>query len=117
MTFNYLLKPLLLTIIIESIVSYVLGMRNKKDYLLLILINIITNISINLLNYLSIYYLINNILRIFLIYIVCEIIVVLVEYRFYKYYLIEDMDCFRLSLFTNLFSLLGGIIIWLTKII
>lgn len=44
----FILKALIITIIIELLMLFVLGEKNYKIFLLSILINIITNISLNI---------------------------------------------------------------------
>ncbi|MCM1131413.1 MAG: hypothetical protein NC310_04540 [Roseburia sp.] len=49
--FRYLAIPLVLTLIIETLVLYFLKERRKRVFLLLIGMNVITNISLNLIGY------------------------------------------------------------------
>ena len=78
-----LFKYFLITNIIEILISILLGIRKLKNFLCIILINFVTNISINLiiLNF--------NIKTFFKI--VLEIIIMIIEcYLYYKCFEVED---------------------------
>ncbi len=98
---------LLLTIVIESVVLCLLKVRKKEDYLLMILINVVTNIPANVLYQLNLHYnIINKWLRMALI----EIAVVLVEWKYIKDYMKSDVRPVLTAVMVNVASFLGGII-------
>ncbi|MDE7385280.1 MAG: hypothetical protein K2M84_05935 [Anaeroplasmataceae bacterium] len=51
--FRYLAIPLILTLLIETLVLVILKERRKKVYILSIGMNVITNVSLNLIGYYS----------------------------------------------------------------
>ncbi len=101
---------LLMTIILESIISFLIRIKDKQDYLNIILVNILTNpilvttSSIIRFNYgLSIY-------KIYMI--ILEIIVIIVEGFIYKKYIkYNRINPYLLSLILNLSSYILGFII------
>ena len=105
----YMVKCLILTILIETLVAFILGYR-KKDLLNIILVNIITNpIVVTIPVYFNIKYGINerNISLIIL-----EIITLFTEGFIYKKYLNNKrINPFILSLLLNLASYCLGLFI------
>ena len=98
---------LLLTIVIESAVLFLLKVRRREDYLLMALINVMTNIPANVLYQLNLHYnVINRWLRMALI----EIAVVLVEWKYIKDYMRSDVRSLPAAVAVNVASFLGGII-------
>ncbi len=106
---NAFVKPLLLTIVFETAAAYLLGIQNRKEILLVILLNILTNPVLVLFSLFLMYYEGIKTGR-FLTYAVLEPMVVLVEYYFYRKYLDTKMNPFLLSLSLNLISILGGLL-------
>ena len=103
------IKPLFLTLLFECTAAFLLGIRNRKDQLLIILVNIITNPVLVLFSLLLMYHL--GIGKAYLItYLIMEPIVVYVEYRFYREYLQTKKDPLLLSVLLNVISIIGGII-------
>lgn len=105
-----LLVSLLLTIFVEEIIGFLLGIRGKYNFLVLILVNIITNPVIvyiaNLLILLG-----RNAILIWLIPLL-EVIVVIIEGLLFKKYLdYKKMNVYLLSFIMNLLSFCIGIII------
>lgn len=106
---------LISTIVIEVIISFIIGIKNKKDLLNIILINIVTNPLVVVIPYIiSTYY--GKKIRIITL-IILEILTILVEGLFYKKVLkYEKINYFMVSLILNISSyLLGSIlnnIIW-----
>lgn len=102
-----LIKCLLLTIIIELIIALILGVRDKKDIINVILVNVITNpivVMSQILLYLRFGYKIEIIGVIIL-----EILVVPVEGLIYKKVLdYKKINPILLSLILNVSSLLIG---------
>lgn len=98
---------LLLTIVIESVVLFLFKVRKREDYLLMALINVMTNIPANVLYQLNLHYnVINRWLRMALI----EIAVVLIEWKYIKDYMKSDVRPLITAVMVNVASFLGGII-------
>ena len=102
------LIPLFLTVILEESAAYLLGLR-RKDLLLILLVNIITNPVLVTLSLLLMYHIGVGKGQI-LTYLVLEPLVIFAEYRFFKAYLCSKRDPLRLSLLLNLVSITGGIL-------
>ena len=94
------------TIVIELIMSLLLGMRNKKDILNVILVNIMTNpLIVSILMYITYNRLFNTTISI----IILEILVVLTEGFTYKKVLTFDkINPYVLSLILNISSYFIG---------
>ena len=99
---------LALTIILEFLFALLYGIRNKKDLLLLVLVNILTNPPVVLGYYLLSYYTLWNE---FLIQIPLEILAVLAEAYYYKTYGKDFRHPLLFSLFANAFSFCMGILL------
>lgn len=101
-------KPLLLTILFELPAAFILGLRTKKELLLTVLVNIITN---PLLVYLSLFLMYHLGIKTgtILTYALLEPLVVYSEYRIYQNHL-SGRNCLVLSLLLNLVSILGGLL-------
>ncbi len=95
--------PLAFTIIIETLVVYLLGFRGKKLYFSLLFVNILTN---PILNYIVMKYSLD-----FYSVVGLEIIVVLVEGLLLKMIIKGNLPYFRLSFIMNAVSFLVGL--WL----
>ncbi|HBM80820.1 MAG TPA: hypothetical protein DD426_08285 [Clostridiaceae bacterium] len=111
MLINNFLLALLLTIMIESIVAFFLGYRDKRLYITLILANIITNPALNyilaLIYYMGMYRLYKP-AEIFL-----EIAAVIIEWRLFVYALDRNSkSMLKLSLAINVSSFLAGLLIF-----
>ncbi len=104
-----MINSLLITIIVEVIVSILLKYR-KKDIINIILVNIITNPLLNsIIVYINVYYglKVRNIALFFL-----EIMVVLIEGMIYQKYLErKNINAYILSFILNLLSFTLGMII------
>lgn len=97
------------TIVIELIMSLLLGIRNKKDILNVILVNIMTNPSVvSILMYITYNRLFNTTISI----IILEILVILTEGFTYKKVLTFDkINPYVLSLILNIASyFIGGLL-------
>ena len=103
---------LLLTIVIEVIVSYALGIRTKKDIMIIAIVNICTN---PVLVYITDCVLLfsNGKIEVYNITVVImEIIVIIIEYLLYKKYLShKGKSPFIISLVNNMISCGIGIIL------
>lgn len=100
---------LILTIILEILMSYMLGIRKKDDFKVVILVNIYTNPSVVFLS--NIIQLINNTLVYYCSVFILEIGAVIIEAILYKKYLKEKINPIQLSIYSNVFSLGMGIIL------
>ena len=97
------------TIVIELIMSLLLGMRNKKDILNVILVNIMTNpLVVSILMYITYNRLFNTTISI----IILEILVILTEGFTYKKVLtFDNINPYVLSLILNISSyFIGGLL-------
>ena len=105
-----LLKSLTKTLIIELIVSVVLGIKDKDDIKVIICANIITNpVIVNITNCIMLF---NNMILYFYIVIILEIIVFIVEFIIYKKCLkFDKISPIVISLINNLSSFGIGVII------
>lgn len=105
-----MIKCLIITIIIEVLIAIILKVKEKKDILTVILVNIMTNpivVSVPILMYIKYGYKIEIISLIIL-----EILTFIVEGLIYKKTLkYEKNNAFKLSLILNLSSYLIGEII------
>ena len=102
-------KPLFLTVLFECTAAYLLGVRNRKDQLLILLVNAVTNPVLVLICVFLMYHL--SVGKAYLItYLILEPAVVYTEYRFYQVCLISDQDPLRLSVILNIVSILGGLL-------
>lgn len=100
---------LISTIVIEHIMSLLLGIRNKKDILNVILVNIMTNpLVVSILMYITYNRLFNTTISI----IILEILVILTEGFAYKKVLTFDkINPYVLSLILNISSyFIGGLL-------
>lgn len=103
-----LLYALLLTIVLEELFAIVLyKIKNIKDLINIMLINMLTNPLLNgILIYINVFY--GNYTRTVYLY-VLEIVVVIVEGLYYKLFLSKvKFNPFVISLFLNIFSYLFG---------
>ena len=112
-----ILKPLLMTILIETIVAYLLKIKDKDELLNIALINIITNSILTLIIQAYVYYLgfdHINILK-YIIIPILEIVIVYVESILFKKYLKEDRNYLKISFILNMSSFVGGMLWELLK--
>lgn len=100
------IKALFLTEIIEASTAYLLGYRGKKFYIVLMLINVLTNPLLNFILIVLYYFHIES----FIITPVLEAFVVIGEWKLYEYALGKcERSYLILSLITNLSSYLIGL--------
>lgn len=107
-----MIRCLLLTIIIETTIALILGVKNKKDILTVILVNVLTNpIVVSIPVFMYVFYGYNaEIISL----IILEIITVFLEgYIYYKYLVYKKINVFILSLILNFMSYVIGQIIYL----
>lgn len=107
MTLEYFIKTmtisLIATIVIESLVALLLGVKNKKDYINIVLVNIMTNPVVNITP--SIFLLLYGMIGHNIALIILEISVVIIEGLVYKKYLsYNKINPYLLSLILNISS-------------
>lgn len=108
-----MLCNLLLTIIIELGIALLLGIKEKNDILNIIVINCITNPILNYIMMIVEYLFSNNMIIYFLL-LIYEIIVIYLEYKFYRKKLVfKKISLLLLSTLLNLFSVILGLIIFI----
>lgn len=104
-----MLDALLMTLVIELGMLLILRKKDYKIYLLSLIMNIVTNLSLN-------YYLENTIFKTLLIYIVVvgilEVTVLFVETFIYMIYYKKIKESFITSLLLNSTSFILGLIIY-----
>ena len=126
---NEILKHLLITEIFELVAAYIIGIRKKQNIKLIFIVNVVTNITLNLflifivrkqVLYLSGYTGIDIFTWYYIILLLLEIIIVFVEANiYYKKMKLDDRRVFYkqknkhlvyifISLILNLSSVLGG---------
>ena len=106
--FTALAISLVLTIIIEAGFFSLIGKRNKKDLLLVILVNVLTNPVVVLLYWLAAYY---TDISLIIVKIPLEVFAVTAEGYCYKKYALELKRPYAFSLAANAISFLSGILI------
>ncbi len=107
---HYIIRCLLCTIIIELIIALILKVKNKKDILNIILINIVTNpLVVTIPTYMLVKYNYNTSI---ISLIILEILTLLVEgYTYLKVLEYKKINPFLLSLILNTSSYLLGEVI------
>jgi len=107
---KYIIVSLICTIIIETIIAFLLRVKNKKDYVNIILVNMITNPIVVVLPYVLYLYLGINYRYISLF--ILEVLTVLTEGFIYNKTLkYKKFNGYKLSLTLNLCSYFIGIIL------
>lgn len=106
----YMARAVILTVIIEICASFIIGIRNKKDLLNIILVNIMTNPLVNfIVIFLNFYF---GIFSRNVGLVILEILAVIVEGFVYKKYLnFKKINPYVLSLILNCSSYFIGEII------
>ena len=106
----YIIRSLLITVIIEVLIALILKIKDKKDILNIILVNIFTNLLLNaIIIYINIFYGIRerNVNLIFL-----EIFIVFIEgFVYSKVLRYKKFNVYLLSIILNLSSYILGEII------
>ena len=103
------LKPLILTVLFEGIAACLMGLRTKKELLLTVLANIITNPLLVYFSLLLMYHMGIEKGRL-ITYLILELLVILVEYLIYRNHLPGKRNCLLLSFVLNIVSIIGGLI-------
>jgi len=99
---------LALTLALETGFFLLLGKRNKKDLLLLLLVNVLTNPVVVLTYWLAVLYTAWNAV---IIIIPLEVLAMLIEGRYYKKYGCDFKHPYLFSLAANIFSYGTGLLI------
>ena len=90
-----------ITIILEISLAYILKIKDKKDLLNIIIINFITNVSLN--SFIFIYYILSKKLIIHIL--ILEITIIIIEGTFYKKKLkYKRINPYLISLILNIVS-------------
>lgn len=105
-----MVRCLLLTILIETVFAFILGIRKKKDYINIILVNVLTNPLVASLTFAcNIFCGLNarNVLEMIL-----EILVVITEgIVYYKYFNYKKINPFIVAILLNMMSYGLGIVL------
>lgn len=97
-----LITSLILTIILETMSSYILGIRSIKELRNIMFVNMYTNPIVVFLS--NIIHLINNTLVYCFSILILEIATIIIEALLFKKYLKTDISSIRLSICNNFFS-------------
>lgn len=109
-----LVISLILTIIIEILVSYILGVRKKEDFKLIILVNIYTNPVVVFIS--NIVQRLNDVIIFSFSIFILEVWAVIIEGLIYRKYLKEKINFVNLSILCNICSFgLGVILLYIYK--
>ena len=131
-THIYIIIPLIITLALESIMSYILFVRKSENYIRLFIINVITNLSLNIISnltnlkislymsgYLGVKLLFASNIQLYIL----EVIIVIVEALYYNKNMLDEdkfilnyiknkkLRCYVYSLMLNALSYFGGIMI------
>ena len=103
-----LLQIAFITAAIEVSIFYLCGYRNIKDCIYFVAVNIISNLLLNeFLHQVNVY-------DIWVVVIICEIFVVILEFALCSYWIETDRKrLLKVLIFTNLISFLCGIIFYI----
>ena len=103
-----LLQIAFITAAIEVSIFYLCGYRNIKDCIYFVAVNIISNLLLNeFLHQVNVY-------DIWVVVIICEIFVVMLEFALCSYWIETDRKrLLKVLIFTNLISFLCGIIFYI----
>ena len=104
-----LILSLILTVVLELLMSYILGIRSIKDFCVVILVNIYTNPIVVFLS--NIVQLMNNVMLYYCSIFILEIGAVVIEALLYKRYLKKTLNPIRVSIYNNIFSFGMGVIL------
>ncbi len=102
------LVPLFLTVVLEEAGAWLLGIRERKKLVLILLVNMITNPCLTLCGALLYRQFPMHVVRI-IVYALLEPLIILAEGRIYQSYL-EEEHPYRISFILNLISIGGGIL-------
>ena len=111
LTAKTLIYAYLATLAIETAIAWLMGIKKKDSYYVIILANLITNPLINLANLLMVMYKTPDTLRILLIYVIGELCVISAEGFIYRRLFDEKTDGMKYAVIANCVSLFTGIIV------
>jgi len=107
---KYIVVCLICTIIVEVLIAFIFKIKSKKDYINIILVNMVTNPLVVVIPY--IFYLYIGIYYRYISLLILEVLTILIEGYIYKKTLqINQNKCYKLSLMLNISSYLIGLII------
>ncbi len=102
------LRPLVRTILIEGVLAWIIGIRNRRDLMLVVLVNAFTNPLLHLFARLFRYW-ISGTAKSIAVLVLLEVLVTLAEGWIYQKGS-EISHPYRISLILNTGSLLGGLL-------
>ncbi len=103
-------KFLALTVIFEIIAAFFLKIRRPRDYLLIVLVNIVTNPLLNLVIAFLLLWKINPWIILVITYVLLEPLVIFIECVYYRKWLSDGAHALRYSIILNLVSVAGGLL-------
>ena len=110
----YFLKPLTETVLLEETGALAIGIREKQDLLLVLLVNILTNPAVVLISHFLHLYL-PPVSAWMVILAVVEPLAVIVEYGCYRKYLCASVSPLKTAAILNVLSLFGGFVLLCLK--
>lgn len=102
-----LTSALFITIVIEAFIAFLTGVANKHDQIVILLVNVVTNSVINII-LMFVKYLIPNLVIVYSILLILEVLVVIVESLAMKKFMEQKMNFLLLSILMNVFSFIVG---------
>lgn len=100
-------SALFITIVIEAFIALLTGVANKHDQIVILLVNVVTNSVINII-LMFVKYLIPNLVIVYSILLILEVLVVIVESLAMKKFMEQKMNFLLLSILMNVFSFIVG---------
>ena len=101
-------EPLVLTVILEAIAAYGIGIRDRRNQYLILLTNCITNPLLVLTSLFVFVKFFGSETGMWLTYLVLEPVVIYAEYGIYLAKMETKLHPFTVSLILNLVSIIGG---------
>jgi hypothetical protein len=112
----FILTPLVLTVAIESGIAYLMKYRDKFSQARIAFTNVITNVSVNIINLIVIKVFVSSLelWSYIAMVVILEIMVVVAEWKlFQKWLSIDSKKALKLSLILNISSyVIGMVVIW-----
>ena len=102
-----LTSALFITIVIEAFIAFLTGVANKHDQIVILLVNVVTNSVINII-LMFVKYLIPNLVIVYSVLLILEVLVVIVESLAMKKFMEQKMNFLLLSILMNVFSFIVG---------
>ena len=105
-----MLQSLFVTLVLECLMALIMGVRKPFDFLVIILVNVITNVSINAI--INLVYPDMKVIPLWVVVLIFEILVVILEgFVYMKAGVSAKLNVYIFSLILNTVSFLGGIIL------